>query len=248
MRVLFLFWGIQGARVMPRWKSISKQKFRLWGFLAFKRGWPKCFRPQPWVEVFSRCVGGTGQERPQLEYLCQQGKAKDLGFVPPERWVCVMPSSRWRGKIWPVSHYADLIAQLGIFPVVLGTKSDSESLELTDELRLRGVPFFSAIGKWDFSTTALALSQSTEGYLGNDTGLAHLAEAVGARANIIYGPTHPDLGFGPWGPKGRALQVSLSCRPCSRDGRACYRLAQPYLCMRALTVDHVRNQLTTVDE
>jgi ADP-heptose:LPS heptosyltransferase len=76
-------------------------------------------------------------------------------------------------------------------------------------------------------------------YLGSDTGLAHLAEAVGTRSRVIFGPTRPELGFGPWRPESLAISLPLACAPCSKDGKTCFRLTSPYLCMRGLSPDAV---------
>ena len=52
-----------------------------------------------------------------------------------------------------------------------------------------------------------------------DTGLGHLAEAVGLAALILFGPTVPAFGFAPRGANSRALERPLFCRPCSLHGR-----------------------------
>jgi ADP-heptose:LPS heptosyltransferase len=52
----------------------------------------------------------------------------------------------------------------------------------------------------------------------NDSGIMHLAAAVGTPTIGLFGPTHPSLGFAPLGEKCRALTVDESCSPCSRHG------------------------------
>ncbi len=251
MRVLFLFWGLREASLgksqpgSPRWFKISKQKIRLWGYLTAKQWWPRAWRPEAWVSRFARAVGGTGAERPNLRHLCHVSpvSAQQLSFDLNSRWVCVMPSSRWNGKKWPVSYYAQLIAKMGAYPVVLGSKKDAESFQLCEELERMRIPYFSAVGQWNLSFTAWALSQAPGGYLGCDTGLAHLAEAVGARAQVIFGPTSPEMGFGPWRTESRSIQSAIVCRPCSRNGRFCYRFGQPYECLRGLTAEAAHAQI-----
>ncbi len=252
MRVLFLFWGVRDVglrrikKAQPRWHVISKQKFRLWGYFIFKRFWPKLVRPEPWVRRFAQLVGGSGNERPNLSHLSLDSEVHK-GQLPFDRklnWVCVMPSSRWSGKKWPVASYADLVVKMRVFPVVLGGPKDLESFELCRELEMRSVPYFSAVGQWGLAKTAWVLSLCPGGYLGGDTGLAHLAEAVGARAQMIFGPTDPEMGFGPWRAQSLAIQKSLACRPCSRDGRFCYRLSQPYHCMRGLSAQDAYIQIS----
>jgi ADP-heptose:LPS heptosyltransferase len=159
-------------------------------------------------------------------------------------YICVMPSSRWDGKKWPVDSYFETLKRQSYFPVILGTKKDLESIELCQKLSDAGVPHFSGVGKWNLSQTAWILNQSI-GYLGGDTGLAHLAEAVGVSALVIFGPTTPDMGFGPWRDQSRALEVSLGCRPCGKDGRYCYRFTQKYECLKRLSPDAVLAEINS---
>jgi heptosyltransferase-2 len=154
-----------------------------------------------------------------------------------------MPGSRWDGKKWPVLYYADLLQKLELFPVILGTQQDLASTQLCNELLARGLPFYSGVGKWDLVATAQILSQAPSGYLGGDTGLAHLAEAVGVSAQVIFGPTTPEMGFGPWRSGSRALGLDLGCRPCGKDGRFCYRLIARHQCLGGLRPDEVFRQL-----
>jgi ADP-heptose:LPS heptosyltransferase len=51
-----------------------------------------------------------------------------------------------------------------------------------------------------------------------DTGLGHLAEAVGVPVLALFGPTVPAFGFAPWRPESRVLERPLACRPCSLHG------------------------------
>ncbi len=52
----------------------------------------------------------------------------------------------------------------------------------------------------------------------NDSGIMHLAAAVGIPVFGLFGPTHPSLGFAPLGEKCQALTVDEPCSPCSRHG------------------------------
>jgi ADP-heptose:LPS heptosyltransferase len=57
------------------------------------------------------------------------------------------------------------------------------------------------------------------GYVGNDSGVSHLAAALGMPSVVLFGPTDPLL----WAPQGRAVQVlfaSRSCSPCLPERRA----------------------------
>ncbi|MBM4261252.1 MAG: glycosyltransferase family 9 protein [Deltaproteobacteria bacterium] len=61
---------------------------------------------------------------------------------------------------------------------------------------------------------AAALLAHCESYLGNDSGMSHLAAAVGAPTVALFGPSDPSQ----WAPRGRAveaLSLHVECAPCS---------------------------------
>ena len=53
----------------------------------------------------------------------------------------------------------------------------------------------------------------------NDSGLLHVAEAVGTPVVALFGPTIEAFGFRPWREDSRVFSGRLGCRPCSRHGR-----------------------------
>ncbi|MCM2278371.1 MAG: hypothetical protein NDJ89_09875 [Oligoflexia bacterium] len=222
----------------PRWKTFPKDRWKMQGYFIFKRFWPKALRPVLFVERFARELGGSGHERPDLKHLLHLEDAR----LPAEfqalldsgrPYYCVMPSSHWPGKRWNASAYAELLLRIPGFPVVLGTLKDHESLLLVQELSKNGREHLSGINLLQLPQTARILARS-KAYLGSDTGLAHLAEAVGIPALVILGPTVSDLGFGPWRPESRSVGLALGCRPCSKDGRACFRVIRRHACLKEL--------------
>lgn len=219
----------------PPIRRVSKSRWQLYGYFFFKALWPKVFRPSPWVRRYSLAVGGTGAERPDLRHLLE-GTSNP---VSEKNYLCVMPSSKWDGKKWPVEKFVRFLSEnRKSVPVILGGNGDRESYELVEALQRASIPFISGVGKWNLTQVAKVLAGS-RGYLGNDTGIAHLAEAVGAPANLIFGPTTPGMGFGPWRPESRAISAGLWCSPCGKDGRFCFRFDRPYSCLRDLEPDQV---------
>ena len=53
----------------------------------------------------------------------------------------------------------------------------------------------------------------------NDSGLLHIAEAVGTPVVALFGPTVEAYGFKPWRADSCVFSSRLGCRPCSRHGR-----------------------------
>jgi hypothetical protein len=73
------------------------------------------------------------------------------------------------------------------------------------------------------------------GYVGNDSGVSHLAAALGLPAVVLFGPTDPLL----WAPQGRAvraLSASRPCSPCPPERRAA---CSDKVCLTDLSVQKV---------
>lgn len=247
LKVLFFYWSLTAARKMPRWKVISKQRFRLYAYFVFKSLWPKSLRPTPITNRSALLAGGSGLEHPNLHHLLSTPGSRPevqalLRQLEGQNYVCVMPGSKWDGKKWPVESYVALLSRLDALVVVLGSDQDAESKSLVQALERSGKPVLSAVGAWSLPEVARILSSASR-YLGNDTGLAHLAEAVGVPASVIFGPTREDMGFGPWRPESQALGVDLLCRPCGKDGRFCYRFGARYACMKNFSPEKAHSML-----
>jgi ADP-heptose:LPS heptosyltransferase len=72
-------------------------------------------------------------------------------------------------------------------------------------------------------------------YVGNDSGVSHLAAAVGAPTVAIFGPTDPDV-WAPRGPAVRIVRAAVPCAPCTpRQRQAC----QQRTCLQAVSVSAV---------
>ncbi|MFT3706184.1 MAG: glycosyltransferase family 9 protein [Archangium sp.] len=82
---------------------------------------------------------------------------------------------------------------------------------------------------------AAALERSSL-LIGNDSGLVHIAQAVGARPLAIFGPTSPRR----WGPRapGKAVSLGLSCAPCTNHGSRTCPLGH-HDCIQKLDVSRV---------
>jgi len=244
-RIYFLSRAKMSKREI-QWKTISKERWKLTGLFAAKRFWPESLRPTPLVVRFAKLAGGTGAERPDLRHLVNAARG-----IPPElkAWVsaqpeylCVMPSSKWDGKKWNVRGFYEVLIKTGVPVIVLGDKSDRESVLLAKLLGQAQFPHFSSIGKLGFGELASILA-GARAYFGNDTGLAHLAEAVGTGAITLFGPTIPEMGFGPWRPESRAVSLPMWCRPCGKDGRYCFRVKNRYACQSELKPTLVAREL-----
>lgn len=61
-------------------------------------------------------------------------------------------------------------------------------------------------------------------FIGSDSGLMHIAAALGVPTIGLFGPTHPALGFAPAGDDSTCFHAGTYCSPCHRHGAApCFR-------------------------
>ena len=64
---------------------------------------------------------------------------------------------------------------------------------------------------------------ASQAYVGNDSGVSHLAAALGVPTVAVFGPTDPNV-WAPRGPSVHTVRGSAPCAPCNpRERRACAR-------------------------
>jgi len=72
--------------------------------------------------------------------------------------------------------------------------------------------------------TLAAVLEAAGLFIGNDSGVTHIAAAVGIPTVAIFGPTDPTV----WAPRGKRVEAvcpQTPCAPCTREERtACERL------------------------
>ena len=108
-------------------------------------------------------------------------------------------------KIWPTKFYAELgnmlIQQFDLI-VLLGDAKDNKFL-YTFTKNYKG-PLLNLSGKLDLLTTSAVL-EKVQLFIGNDSGLGHIASALDINTFTIFGPGEPHR-YRPWGQKARWFQ------------------------------------------
>lgn len=167
------------------------------------------------------------------------------GVAPGAPMIVLAPGSVWATKRWP--HFRSLAIALATDPrtsrarqVVMGGSGDSGLARLiADGLQTVGAPLpIDATGRLPLLASA-ALLQRAGVIVTNDSLPLHLASAVGTPTVALFGPTTPELGFGPLTPSAEVLGVSdLPCRPCHAHGPNACPLGH-WRCMEELSVARV---------
>jgi heptosyltransferase-2 len=156
-----------------------------------------------------------------------------------DRIACIAPGSVWPTKRWSAAGYASIARRLAVAgpaPVLIGAPGEEELC--LDVARQAGAPLPILAG----GTTAadlVALVARADLLVGNDSGPAHVAAAVGTPVVAVFGPTSAAGGLAPQGTSVRFVEhASLPCRPCGRHGALRCPLGH-LRCMRELDADIV---------
>ncbi|MGD9781691.1 MAG: glycosyltransferase family 9 protein [Kiritimatiellia bacterium] len=122
-------------------------------------------------------------------------RLRDLGLKP--RPVAVHPGSGGEAKRWPLERFLDVVRRLREnrrdVVAIVGEADRAEAAALS-----RDMPDLPVLANWPLVELAAALSECGS-FLGNDSGITHLAAAVGLPVVALFGPSDADV----WGPRGR---------------------------------------------
>jgi heptosyltransferase-2 len=116
-------------------------------------------------------------------------------------------------KLWPPEAFGRLARQLtgaGFRPVLLGAAEDTESAAAV--AAAAAAPVASLVGR-DRPALLPRLLSHLRCLVSGDTGVAHLAAAVGVATVTLFGPTDRRL-TAPRGPAARVLDRAVPCAPC----------------------------------
>ncbi|MCX7021757.1 MAG: glycosyltransferase family 9 protein, partial [bacterium] len=91
-----------------------------------------------------------------------------------------------------------------------------------------------------------ALLQRCAVVVGNDTGLTHLATAVGTPTVALFGPTTHQFGYFPRGAQARVLERTLDCRPCTKNGLERCPRRRDLACLAEIIVEDVMETCWTL--
>ncbi len=174
------------------------------------------------IDVYLNAIAQAGVDTPfNVPHLSPGAEAREsaqcaLESVGSEFYVlqpggAENPGATMLDKRWPAGRYVTLARKLskqGLRPVLTGGPSDvGLCQEIADKLSdLRPVVL---AGKLDLMPTAAVIERARL-YVGADTGMSHLASAVGAPTIAIFGPTNP-LRYAP-----RGQRVAVLAPPRSR--------------------------------
>ena len=182
-----------------------------------------------------------------------EGKTPELTILPEtfqqkpanQKWIGLAPFAAHHGKIYPLEKMEKVIQQLSnkidcrIF-LFGGGKAENAQL---DEWAPRYSCCTNASKALNGMYEELTLMSQLDVMISMDSANMHLASLVNTRVISIWGATHPFAGFMGWNQSQQdAVQVDLSCRPCSIYGKKnCHR--GDYACLNYIAPETIVDKI-----
>lgn len=140
-------------------------------------------------------------------------KASEL--IPGDRAVLAIgPTANWAAKVWKQENFSNLVSRLtspsGILPgayiAIFGANNERSAVQSF----INNVPEqqrIDLLGKLDLLTVYSCLKRC-QLYIGNDSGLMHIASTSGIPTLGLFGPSQ-DLYYAPWGKHCDIVRTSI---------------------------------------
>ena len=173
-------------------------------FRRTRRGMPRTGSDERRVQRMARVLDLDEPPAPHL-WVGERDLSLARQLIPDGSAVlAVGPTANWRAKTWRPEHFAALIERLtgagGILPgarVAIFGRDDERPMALRLIASIPGDRCIDLVGQLDLLTASACLARC-DFYVGNDSGLMHLAAASGVPTLGLFGPTQEAL-YAPWG-------------------------------------------------
>ena len=167
------------------------------------------------------------------------------GVTPEERSRAIIlhPGSGSKKKVWPLDRFLNLAHTLqehfrSKILIVLGPAEGAEVQKAFHGGKPN--PFILAKG-----LTLLQLASVMEGcwfFIGNDSGISHMAAALGLPTIVIFGPTDQRV----WSPRGEKTLVVRRGVPCSPCPQERFFQCKDFECLRGIEMGEVLEGLKRI--
>jgi heptosyltransferase-2 len=178
---------------------------------------------------YAALAGAEGRlPRPRLQIPADEVGEVRRRFGLPERYAVLCPGAEYGpAKRWP--YFAELSEKIALPVVVVGSAKDAEAAA--------GIRGTSLAGRTTLDD-ALRVIAGADVVVSNDSGLMHVAAALGRPQVAIFGSSSPEH-TPPASDAARVLWLRLECSPCF--ARECP--LGHFRCMKEITVDQVLAQI-----
>lgn len=163
------------------------------------------------VEMVSRMMGADAPLDPEI-FLDDTARREAAAVIDPQLGagagpgpiMALAPIAHQPGKSWPADRWGQLVERLKADPRFDGWRfmpvgGPGDRPPATPALEAAGDRGIDCVGKGDILCSAAAIDRAAL-FVGNDSGLMHVAAALGRPTLGLFGPTQWWL-YGPWGPR-----------------------------------------------
>lgn len=167
------------------------------------------------------------------------------------KWIGVAPFAMHKTKIWPLENYTVLFSEIikgGAVKFFLFGGGEKE-IKFFETLKQQFPEHCEVIAGQLKLRQEIALMQHLDLMICVDSSNMHMSSLSGVPLLSIWGGTHPDVGFGPFGSSNQTImQISreeLPCRPCSVYGKeTCY--IGDFPCLHRITPQSVSEKVLSL--
>jgi heptosyltransferase III len=218
--------GLYSAVVGRRWDLVIDLRGSALPWLIFageRRAMGKGAITEHRVRQLARLFDLDPPPSPRLWLSPAHERAGEELLPPGGPVLAIGPAANWRGKQWRAERFAALAQRLtgpdGLMPgariAVLAAAHERTQAEplLAAVARERVIDL---IGDTDLLTAAAVLRR-TALFIGNDTGLMHIAAASGVPTLGLFGPS-PVEQYAPWGPHTAVAHTEIPAEQMYREG------------------------------
>lgn len=125
-------------------------------------------------------------------WIDEKNKKMAAEKLPADHYIALAPTANWIGKIWPIERFIQVAKKLLVYnkdyEFVLFYGPGSQEFNLVDPLKRTSLPVIDSGGQNTLTEVAALLSRC-KGFIGNDSGLMHLAAACQIPVLGLFGPS-----------------------------------------------------------
>lgn len=189
-------------------------------------GWtgvPVSDRPQTRLAVTERAKASVENKLKATKFSCEQP------------FALIHPAAAFESKQWSTKNFARVVEELKTKNISsIAVAAPHEEAVIEELKKESNAPI---VGFTDLRLSEItALASLSELFVGNDSGIAHIAAAVQTPCVVIFGSSNADH-WRPWtNAPNEIVREEMACAPC--PGYTCSEFERPE-CIRRITVERV---------
>ncbi len=171
--------------------------------------------PEHRIALYARVLG-LAQPAPPKIWIAEEHRQAAEGLIPNRSPVLALgPTANWGAKQWPADSFVEVARRLtapgsdltGSRVAIFGAAHERTAVQpIVDAIGAERT--LDLVGETDL-LTAYACLERCALYIGNDSGLMHLAAASGVPTLGLFGPSR-EVHYAPWGAHAAAVRTPAS--------------------------------------